>query len=403
MRGPWVAFSYVEILAVDYSRSAEEPLADADDTVIVMFRGSGASPLRPLFVMLLLLAVAAGHGEEANDPLPVLWPAAELPWLAGLHQPGVLAELRAIATHDQQASSSTFGSHFNPSWDLARPAAESWSSLDLMNKGQLLAPGCRAAPLTCAVLASTLLLEKLAPIVGVAEEVGVRLLKLDAGASLETHVGPGGRLVAHLGVQIPDGARLRLGNDTILWHEGEFTIFDDSLPHSVRNDGKLPRYILHLAFPHPAARGATHATIIATTGTPSFTYSIASDCTTVVTNLHNGLASVKEPFVKLYNNPHDNQPTDFSACISASLLHTTTDPAVPKTLHLRLQAAHGYGSIDISVTPSANFVTFELVSLTTWAAPPASRHISFALSCPVDMCPLPNATAPPAPPGWGIP
>jgi hypothetical protein len=232
------------------------------------------------------------------------------------------------------------------------------------------------------------------------EEVGVRLLKLDAGASLETHVGPGGRLVAHLGVLVPDGAVLRLGDETHRWHEGEFMVFDDALPHSVRNDGSTPRYILHLAFPHPTAR-----TIIAASGTPSFNWTIASDCSVVVTNLHNGVASIPEPFVKLFNSPKDNHPTDYSGCMSASLLQRTAraTAAAPATLLLRLQAAHGYGSVDVSVSASANYLTFELASLEAWTVPLASHHLAFALMCPVDMCPLPNATAPPPPPGWSAP
>ena len=84
----------------------------------------------------------------------------------------------------------------------ARPTIASWSSLDLMNKGRLL-PGCQAAPLTCAALDGSPVREKLAPVPGVSEEVGVRLLRLDAGASIDTHEGPGGRLVAMEYVTLP--------------------------------------------------------------------------------------------------------------------------------------------------------------------------------------------------------
>ena len=48
--------------------------------------------------------------------------------------------------------------------------------------------GCRAAPRTCAALGA--MAAPLAPRPGAAE-VGVRLLKLAAGAKLRPHVGPG--------------------------------------------------------------------------------------------------------------------------------------------------------------------------------------------------------------------
>ena len=61
-----------------------------------------------------------------------------------------------------------------------------------------------------------------------AAEVGVRLLKLDANATIRPHIGPGGRLVAHLGLRVPStGAALTVAGETRSWREGELVIFDD--------------------------------------------------------------------------------------------------------------------------------------------------------------------------------
>ena len=177
----------------------------------------------------------------------------------------MLAELQAIADHDLAAgpsSDSQFVDNFGPNGDLAK-AAGGWTALPLMNKGALSSEGCMAAPRTCSALrrlATHLKPTRSAP------EVGVRVLKLDVNATIRPHVGPGGRLVAHLGLRVPIGATLTVAGEQALWREGEFTVFDDALLHSARNDGTHARYVLHVAFPRPLHLPHGHVSAHSTNG-----------------------------------------------------------------------------------------------------------------------------------------
>jgi hypothetical protein len=158
------------------------------------------------------------------------WAAADadVAWLAALQEPAVLAELQALADHDLGNNSTTtnttnhhtappqFVANFGPNGDLAGQAG-GWTALPLLNKGALSLEGCLAAPRTCATLGR--LATQLAPTPS-APEVGARVLKLDAGATIRPHVGPGGRLVAHLGLRVPPtGAALTVAGERRAWRE----------------------------------------------------------------------------------------------------------------------------------------------------------------------------------------
>lgn len=287
----------------------------------------------------------------------------------------VLDELQAIADADLDGHQrqSQFTAHFGPNSDLAY-REHGWSAVALMNKGELLPEGCDAAPITCAVLGR--LHTHLAPRAG-AEQVGVRLLKLEAGAALRAHVGPGGRLVAHLGLRVPTGAALTVDTKVIPWVEGGLVIFDDSFLHSAVNHGSTARYILHVTFPVPSAAPA----VIQTTTTPHAKLEIFSDCTVRVTNLRNSVASIPEPLALLYNKVADAHPSNLEPCTAAS----TVDGAANATV--RLSAPHGYGTLDLSVTAGPQWIVFQIVDLSNWNADPEQKHLVLASLCPVDICP----------------
>ena len=52
------------------------------------------------------------------------------------------------------------------------------------------------------------------------------------------------RLICHLPLIVPDGCRLRVGNETRTWKTGEMLIFDDSIEHEAVNDSDELRVIL---------------------------------------------------------------------------------------------------------------------------------------------------------------
>jgi aspartyl/asparaginyl beta-hydroxylase (cupin superfamily) len=52
------------------------------------------------------------------------------------------------------------------------------------------------------------------------------------------------RLICHLPLIVPEGCRLRVGNENRAWEEGKLLIFDDSFEHEAWNDGTSRRVVL---------------------------------------------------------------------------------------------------------------------------------------------------------------
>ena len=78
-------------------------------------------------------------------------------------------------------------------------------------------------------------------------------LATPAGSRLQPHCGPTNtRLRIHVGLAVPDGAAMRVGNETRAWVEGgESLIFDDSFEHEVWQDADADRTVLVLHVRHP--------------------------------------------------------------------------------------------------------------------------------------------------------
>ena len=305
------------------------------------------------------------HGSSAGEALQqAVWPAdGQLAWLRVLEAPAVLAELQSVARADAEAPATDnfFTRKFSASWDLATKAQD-WQALPLSNKGSADDMGCAIAPITCGVLRE--LHPHLVPRGPAASEVGVRLLKLAGGASLRSHVGPGGRLVAHLGVSVPPSASLTVDGEELRWGEGKLLVFDDGFEHSAQNVGTdRPRYILQVTFPHPQAGVTIDTTLFALT--------IDTETCTVTTALKFPSpvkTSAPVPFVSLYNRISDNHPDDWDACVRV----TSPGPGL-----LDVTAAHGYGHIRLSYKAHPKFVIFTVNATDGWHGDPVERHIAF--------------------------
>jgi hypothetical protein len=142
----------------------------------------------------VLFVVAVSGGDDYAS----VWDPADpsVAWLSKLRSPAVLAELKALASGGGLGFD---GSHLDSS--LVEAGGDiGWMSYPILNKGHFVAGHCNALPATCAVLAG--LRAELSPIPGVSEEVGVRINRLMPGTLLRRHKGPGGRLVAHVGIQV---------------------------------------------------------------------------------------------------------------------------------------------------------------------------------------------------------
>jgi aspartyl/asparaginyl beta-hydroxylase (cupin superfamily) len=69
---------------------------------------------------------------------------------------------------------------------------------------------------------------------------------------VSAHCGPtNSRIRVHLGLRVPDGAAMRVGNETRQWREGECLVFDDSWEHEVFNQGDFLRAVLLMDVWHP--------------------------------------------------------------------------------------------------------------------------------------------------------
>jgi hypothetical protein len=84
-------------------------------------------------------------------------------------------------------------------------------------------------------------------------EAGQTLLSvLRGGTHIQHHCAPTNvRLRCHLGIVVPDGARIRIGEKKYEWREGQCLIFDDSFDHEVWNDSDSERVVLIIDFWHP--------------------------------------------------------------------------------------------------------------------------------------------------------
>ena len=69
---------------------------------------------------------------------------------------------------------------------------------------------------------------------------------------IKRHCGPtNARLRLHLGLVVPDGCSIRVGDEVRTWVEGRCLLFDDSFEHEVWNDADEERLVLIVDVWHP--------------------------------------------------------------------------------------------------------------------------------------------------------
>lgn len=72
------------------------------------------------------------------------------------------------------------------------------------------------------------------------------------GTHIEPHCAPNNlRIRCHLGLIIPEGCEIRVGNEVRTWQEGKCLVLDDSFEHEVWNRSGQTRVILLIDFWHP--------------------------------------------------------------------------------------------------------------------------------------------------------
>ena len=75
---------------------------------------------------------------------------------------------------------------------------------------------------------------------------------LRPGSHIQLHTGVANlRLTLHLGLIVPEGCELRLGDEVRRWEEGKCLVFDDSFLHETMNNSSETRILLLVDIWHP--------------------------------------------------------------------------------------------------------------------------------------------------------
>ncbi|QPC44250.1 aspartyl/asparaginyl beta-hydroxylase domain-containing protein [Kaustia mangrovi] len=166
---------------------------------------------------------------------------ADFPFLKDFtdHWEEIRDEVREILKHREAVP--TFQDISRDQYRIAK--GTSWRTFILFGFGEKLQKNCRQAPVTASVLErvpnlQTAWFSILAP-----------------GYHIPAHKGVSkGILRSHLGLIIPRDAekcRMRVGEETCVWREGEIFVFDDTYEHEVWNDTEDERVILLFDFDRP--------------------------------------------------------------------------------------------------------------------------------------------------------
>ncbi|CAG2242163.1 ASPH [Mytilus edulis] len=133
---------------------------------------------------------------------------------------------------------------FTPESENLREKGE-WKQFVLYQRGQKNKKNCEKAPKTCE------LIDRMEA-VKTNKRGQVKFSVIHPGTHIWPHCGPTNcRLRAHLGLKVPTGINIRVGQEKRTWKEGKFIIFDDSFEHEVWHNGNELRLVLIVDFWHP--------------------------------------------------------------------------------------------------------------------------------------------------------
>ncbi|CAG0914353.1 unnamed protein product [Notodromas monacha] len=120
-----------------------------------------------------------------------------------------------------------------------------WKEFMLWARGKKVEENCKKAPLTCGMV------EKFKA-ASSCKQGQVKFSVMKPGTHVWAHTGPtNARIRAHLGLAGVPGAKIRVGNETREWIEGDFIVFDDSFEHEVWHEGEKTRLVLIVDMWHP--------------------------------------------------------------------------------------------------------------------------------------------------------
>ena len=201
----------------------------------------------------IALGEAPTGAPSLQDPELYSWPGLEsqpfhdrtVPWVAELEAayPVISAELAGLLdakiafTPYAQGDDSRYRQE---KFDLEE-GSDRWSIYDLLK------PAAESnCPKTVELLQRWFRSE-------LGEPVTAQFSALRAGAHIPPHCGVSNVfLTAHLGLIVPPGCLIRVGNEKRSWSEGHGFVFDDSFEHEAWNEGDSMRIVFIARFYHPA-------------------------------------------------------------------------------------------------------------------------------------------------------
>ena len=201
----------------------------------------------------IALGEAATGAPPLQDPELYFWPGLEsrpfhdgdISWISELEAayPVIRAELTGLLDAKiafTPYAQGTDARYRQKKFDLEE-GSDRWSIYDLLK------PAAESnCPKTVGLLQRWFRAE-------LGEPVTAQFSALRAGAHIPPHCGVSNVfLTAHLGLIVPPGCRLRVGNEIRTWSEGRGLVFDDSFEHEVWNEGDSMRIVFIARFYHPA-------------------------------------------------------------------------------------------------------------------------------------------------------
>jgi aspartyl/asparaginyl beta-hydroxylase (cupin superfamily) len=166
---------------------------------------------------------------------------ADFAWVTGLEvaAPAIRAELEAVLASETGLKPYVEADPTRPNKGHMLLGDPDWSAFHLIENGAAVAGNADRCPVTLAALADL-------PIPKIEARSPMALFSV---LRPHTHIPPHSgmlntRLIVHLPLIVPDGCRLRVGNDVRAVEAGKVMIFDDSIEHEAWNDSDETRVIL---------------------------------------------------------------------------------------------------------------------------------------------------------------
>jgi hypothetical protein len=169
-------------------------------------------------------------------PARTFYEPEEFEWAKPLEEayPVIREELMNVLSQD--------GKGFSAYMSEYQTRMAGWNTFNLFFFGKKNEENCARCPRTTEILESLPRFER----------DHIMFSALNPHKRITPHTGPiNGIIRAHLGMVVPRGAYIRVGNDERTWEEGKLLVFDDSFEHEVWNHSDHVRIVLFINFWHP--------------------------------------------------------------------------------------------------------------------------------------------------------